>query len=562
LAEDKELLRFQKACEEAQRYRPNFSRNFAVIKPAIGFLSKDGVKKFYFVLWFPSEKFENPDQEYGGVLMGPKPWIVTSNGEGRGEIILWHRENLISERIWPESDVDYFDLRWSAEDFWGYWQSGEAPTAREVYDEVVALLKRYVEFQHEAHYAIVALWIIGTYLHPLFTTYPFLYFHGTRGVGKSKTLNFIRMVAFNAINSVGITASSLFRCCQGQAATLLIDESGYLRNKQRYDELRTLLYGRYKDGATVQRTDRDTGRVQHYRVFGPTALANIEGLEDVLQDRVIEIVMLRSLNPAILNSEISEDNPVWQRIRNKLYRLAHRRWRELEQTTEQTEQTDQPTIPLGGGVLSGRALELWKPILQLAKWVGEDVFNLVLQYAQTHEEMRREEENVLSNEHTLLAVLLNRVEKDDYYNLKDIKRWMADEIGCEPTWLTERWISNALKRFGFAKKRKMKSIQIYLSVDALKNAAARIGLTPPPTNIVGSSASSASSANQISEPPAPASTDSPQQPKIRDLFKTTYKCRICGSIFASHEDFQTHLKLHGEQDALSRGLVSEPTATL
>jgi hypothetical protein len=37
VAEDKELLRFQKACEEAQKYRPNFSRNFAVIKPAIGF---------------------------------------------------------------------------------------------------------------------------------------------------------------------------------------------------------------------------------------------------------------------------------------------------------------------------------------------------------------------------------------------------------------------------------------------------------------------------------------------------------------------------------------------
>jgi len=61
----------------------------------------------------------------------------------------------------------------------------------------------------------------------------------------------------------------------------------------------------------------------------------------------------------------------------------------------------------------------------------------------------------------------------------------------------------------------------------------------------GSSASSASSAQ-------------PTQ-----LSKTTYKCDFCDSTFATQKDFQTHLKLHEVvQDALSRGLVHPPTATL
>jgi hypothetical protein len=481
VAEDKELLRFQKACEEAQKYRPNFSRNFAVIKPAIGFLNKDGVKKFYFVLWFPSEKFENPDQEYGGVLMGPKPWIVTSNGGGRGEIILWHRENLISERIWPESDVDYFDLRWDPEDFWGYWQSGEAPSSREVFNEIVDLLKQYVEYQHEAHYAIAALWIIGTYLQPLFKTYPYLYYHGEKGVGKTKTLNIIGLLAFNAVNSLSVTASSLFRICQGSAATLLIDETGYLRNKQRYEELRTLLYGRYKAGQRVQRTDRESGRVQHYRVFGPTALASIEGLEDVLADRVIEIIILRSLNPLILNKEVDDHDSVWQKIRNKLYRLAHRRWREFEQLSEGCA-SSAGSEATGDRALSGRSAELWRPLLLLAKWVGEDVYQLVLNYAVESERVKKESEKASSNNLILLQTLLKLVDRDDYYLIKNIRERVAEEVDEAPAWLTNEWVSRALKRFGFIERRRVgKGTQVHLTPNQVKDVAARFGIIPPPS---------------------------------------------------------------------------------
>ena len=964
MAEDKELLRFQKACEEAQKYRPNFSRNFAVIKPAIGFLNKDGVKKFYFVLWFPSEKFEDPDREYGGVLMGPKPWIVTSNGGGRGEIILWHRENLISERIWPESDVDYFDLRWDPEDFWGYWQSGEAPSSREVFNDIVDLLKQYVEYQHEAHYAIAALWIIGTYLQPFFKTYPYLYYHGEKGVGKSldgdavvltltktgevqpvkigdlvdealriggvvkegsyetcygnplgvkvlqlnpttlkvewvepkafirhpfkgemlrvktrlgreilatkdhsfivfkdgevsvvdgsslkvgdvfltvkhiptqqarpldwrlgylhgvflaegsrngqisshdqsvlniledymntlcipytkppsikgkglclsrqaikafrfsdfiksyegkglqyrkagaryktipdfvfaaneeyrrafiagyidgdgyvtkrgrgatphieviskskdiidkfgvllalegiiyttavkrhkkygvfyrlsivgsglnefmekvapfmrkmekvkrltsilsspprytladvvkgiagvlkninekrfsiytkkgkwasqynfrtgrmtlthlkeainqveelvkrtdisyelsilhrllqadvltdevvsieeesyegyvydlstpyenfvangvvvhntKTLNIIGLLAFNAVNSLSVTASSLFRICQGSAATLLIDETGYLRNKQRYEELRTLLYGRYKAGQYVQRTDRESGRVQHYRVFGPTALASIEGLEDVLADRVIEIIILRSLNPLILNKEVDDHDSVWQKIRNKLYRLAHRRWREFEQLSEGCA-SSAGSEATGDRVLSGRAAELWRPLLLLAKWVGEDVHQLVLNYAVESEKVKKESEKASSNNLILLQTLLKLVDRDDYYLIKNIRERVAEEVDEAPAWLTNEWVSRALKRFGFIERRRVgKGTQVHLTPNQVKDVAARFGIIPPPSPVAAQPAQPSQPTQPTEQQASSVEASTPTQP--------------------------------------------------
>jgi hypothetical protein len=573
---DKELLRFQKACEEARKYRANFRRNFAVIKPAIGFLNKDGVKKFYFVLWFPSEKFESPDQEYGGVLMGPKPWIVTSNGEGRGEIILWHRENLISERIWPESDIDYFDLRWEPEDFWDYWQTGEAPAAREVFDEIVALLKQYVEYQNEAHYAITALWIIGTYLQPFFKTYPYLYYHGEKGVGKTKTLNIIGLLAFNAVNSLSVTASSLFRICQSSAATLLIDETGYLKNKQRYEELRTLLYGRYKAGQSVQRTDKESGKVQKFRVFGPTALASIEWLEDVLADRVIEIIILRSLNPLILDKEVNDYDPVWGFLRNKLYRLAHRRWLEFEPLSTSCVGCANCELT-GDRVLSGRAAELWRPLLLLAKWVGEDVHRLVLNYAVEYEKVKREGEKSSSNNLTLLQTLLKLVDRDDYYFIKHIREKMVEEMNeGAPSWLTNEWVSRTLKRFGFVERRRVsKGTQIHLTPNQVKDVAARFCIIPPsspvasqlaqPTQLVENQTPSSEVEQQTSSAdtstptqpltptsatpskaeeaqPAPPTTPQPEdqteQPKSG---YTLFICR-CGFKAATKADFEAHRK--------------------
>jgi len=574
---DKELLRLEKGFKEAQKYRVSLKRRFVVLKPAVGVFAKGDVKRFYFVLWLPTEKFgHRDDPDYCGTLIGSKPWILTSNGEGRGEIILWDYYNLLAQGFLVESNIAYYDLRWDPEDIEDFWNMGHAPTSREVFGEIVALLKQYVEYQNDVHYVIVALWIIGTYLQPFFKTYPYLYYHGEKGVGKTKTLNIIGLLAFNAVNSLSVTASSLFRICQGSAATLLIDETGYLKNKQRYEELRTLLYGRYKAGQMVQRTDKESGKVQSFRVFGPTALASIEWLEDVLADRVIEIIILRSLNPLILNKEVDDYDSVWQKIRSKLYRLALGRWREFEQLSDSSDGCSS-CDPTGDRVLSGRAAELWRPLLLLAKWVGEDVFRLVLNYAVEYERVKREGEKASSNNLTLLQTLLKLVDRDDYYFIKHIREKMVEEMDeGAPAWLTNEWVSRTLKRFGFIERRKVgKGAQIHLSPNQVKDVAARFGIIPPPSLVASQpSQPSLPSPNPTPEPPAPTPTDAPQlspnlsnepltnnpphpQPTqlspptpltTKDQTKkplkssyTLFTCR-CGFQAAAKADFEAHLK--------------------
>jgi len=195
---------------------PDFSMKHQFIRPAVGLFTNEGVEHYYFQLWLPTE-VSNPNSmtvEYVEV----HPWMIVDTGE----LIEWESERLLERGLVAESGLAKFPLRWDLADLKRYCEKPEAPNPIEVYNKIIGEMKKYIEFRDEGHYTIIALWIIGSYLHPIFETYPFLYVGGTKGVGKTKTLRFIEMLAFNSVNSLSVSSASLYRICQGMAATLLI----------------------------------------------------------------------------------------------------------------------------------------------------------------------------------------------------------------------------------------------------------------------------------------------------------------------------------------------------
>jgi hypothetical protein len=368
--------------------------------------------------------------------------------------------------LYPASDVASYPLRWDLGDVkkWLCEQSNCKPN--EVYEKIVSAMKEYIDFTDERHYMFVAVWIIGTYFHQIFRSYPFIYFGGLKKVGKTKTLRFIEMLAHNAVNSLSVSAPSLFRLCQGAASTLLIDETGYLSNRQRYEELRTLLYGRYKKGQTVQRVEKtETGRmyVQEYEVYGPTALANIEGLEDVLADRAIQIILLRTLNKKINDSEIAPEDERWQEIRNSLYRLYLVHWREVSDIyrkfSDVSDVSDLVTLVYKGGLLSGRSLELWRPLFALAQWIDverqDKILGKLISLAEEVESERTLEDLTSTGESAVVSALQKMVQKDDWYPVKNVTAEAKANIDEAAEWLNTRWVGRCLRRLGFKEKRKM-----------------------------------------------------------------------------------------------------------
>ena len=65
-----------------------------------------------------------------------------------------------------------------------------------LYYKIIDVLKKYCDLR-EDYYKLVALWIIGTYFHDSFPTYPYLYFNAMRGSGKSRIMQLISKISKN-----------------------------------------------------------------------------------------------------------------------------------------------------------------------------------------------------------------------------------------------------------------------------------------------------------------------------------------------------------------------------
>ena len=104
------------------------------------------------------------------------------------------------------------------------------PTGQEgVYRELVAVLKRYLEFQDEGHYGLIGAWIVATYFHRCFNAFPFLFFYGKKQSGKSRALDFLERLSFNAIKVKGVSVPSLADSIDAVRATFLMDQAEIFR---------------------------------------------------------------------------------------------------------------------------------------------------------------------------------------------------------------------------------------------------------------------------------------------------------------------------------------------
>jgi len=56
---------------------------------------------------------------------------------------------------------------------------------RGVYGQIIDILKEYSDLE-EHNYKIIALWIIGTYMHDQFSSYPYLFLNAMKGSGKKQ----------------------------------------------------------------------------------------------------------------------------------------------------------------------------------------------------------------------------------------------------------------------------------------------------------------------------------------------------------------------------------------
>lgn len=370
--------------------------------------------------------------------------------------------------------------------------------------KIKTILKKFMDFQREEDYTLISLWIVGTYLHKQFSTYPYLYFNAMKGSGKTRMLKIISNLANNGKLVGSMTEAVLFRTASQR--TLCIDELEPAAKGR--ENLQLLLNSGYKKGLTVDRmTKKKTAegeeqQVETFEVYCPIALANIWGMDNTLLDRCISLILEKSNKSKITKLiETFESDKSFIEIRDELTKIANsikktnlfgdvfQEWNNYQlnvvnevsivnkvnevnivniNNNEEDAGKTHKTLrhydiydiyhtfqtlfsSINATNLNGRDLELFFPVFILADICGvlDEIIFLSKEIVKERQLQDREENRDVK--------LIEFIAQSSYTNFITVEKVVLDFIdfvGVEEKWINSRGISRALKRIGLVLDRR------------------------------------------------------------------------------------------------------------
>lgn len=506
--------------------RPLLGEKITEIHPAIDIFDNKAVVG----VWIPSEikevRHRDGKDDEVRVVRRMMPYHVSSKRE-----ITLLDDTLKNNGYMLSCEPVRIPQRWGQDDLEAFLNNESSPpNPWELMVELARTWKEHVDFEDPREYLYRALWDMGTYFIPIFTTYPYDYFGGVKNTGKTTALMVHCALDFNAAGSGNVTTSSMYRLIQNSRCTFCVDETETLGQKvndrmtERTYELRNVMLSGYKKGMPVYRSEKreSTGKImpEPYETFGPKATACIKGLEEVLADRCKKTIMRRA-NPGRIKKSVDLADPKWETLRNKMYRLFMCYWAKVSEIYTSGIKTGEHSELVNQLCEGTREMELWKPILTMAHFVSEhepekkdDIFGefseynddskkqaslsqftsspsslveVMLQLANESQQVKKQDDLSDSSENVLVIALLSWVTapefSDDYYPLNVIKNLMLQyyDEHEKQDWITNRWIALALRRLGFKDSRRIGTgYQYMIRKKKVEDIANRLGLELSP----------------------------------------------------------------------------------
>lgn len=359
------------------------------------------------------------------------------------------------------------------------------------YEDIIEVLKYYVQMPEE-YYHIISIWILGSYLQQSFESFPYLFLNAMRGSAKTRTLRLISNLAYKSNGHVetGINETTLYRTEKG--ATLVLDEFENVGKKEK-SELRQYLNAAYKKGMSVSRSRKVSAKgnenyvLDKFEPYRPIAMANIWGMEEVLGDRCITLVLEKSSDPSFIkiiedfssNQFIKDIKRTLEIIQCSLCSVVTKKnitktWNNYikdkytNYTTTLTPLTPLTTLTtpttlssrileeelflkIDSAGIDGRNLELYLPLLITSLILNQDIFLKTLEIAKSLVSSKKNDELNESKDVSLFDfVSRNQSYILDFVNVSDLTRQFREFLGNmddqEDNWLNSKWMGRALKR--------------------------------------------------------------------------------------------------------------------
>ena len=381
----------------------------------------------------------------------------------------------------------------------------------ESYEGIIEVLKYYCDLK-EQQYSLIALWIIGTYIHDGFETYPYLFFNAMKGSGKTRTMKLIIALSHEGNLVLSPREAMLFRT----KGTLGIDEFEGI-NRKGWENVRELLNAAYKKGIKVQRTKKvhknneETFEVEEFEPFRPIVMSNIWGMEEVLGDRCFETILEKSIRPDITKKiENFQSNPQILKIKEVLTDvkcslcsvvasegiyirwndyISHKHITTLYTQTTDTTLTTQTTpnldfkeeelfLKIDNSNIDGRHLELALPLFLISNFINEDTFDKTLITIKDLIAHKKEDDFTESRDVSFIDFISNFPDNTGMISVKRLAEQFKEfiqEDESEEKWINSKWVGRALKRLGLAidKRRVSRGTEVNLDIKkALKKMEA------------------------------------------------------------------------------------------
>jgi len=345
---------------------------------------------------------------------------------------------------------------------------------KDSYFDIIKILKKYCDIE-ESYYGIIALWIIGTYVHSDFKTYPYLFFNAMKGSGKTRILELIATLSKNGRMLNSLTETVLFRT----SGTLCIDEFEGI-GKKGNENLRELLNSAYKKGSKVIRFRKMSNRgeekqvLEEFDVFRPIVMANIWGMENVLADRCITIILEKSNNPKITKKVqlFDEEKKLHQNFAFldalcslcsfipilKVYKDWNIICNNTTYNTYNTYNTYTTQTTLNNNInhlfkviknsdeFNGRDLEISLPLLIIASIIDKNILDSTIESLKKII-IERKQEDILENRDVSLIDFLSQENDEGFFiSVNRLNDKFCEFLQIRSEDINPRWMGRALKR--------------------------------------------------------------------------------------------------------------------
>lgn len=364
-----------------------------------------------------------------------------------------------------------------------------------IYKKIIKILKKYLDLE-EDNYLLVTIWILGTYFHNSFRSYPYLFFNAMKGSGKSRALNLITILSKDGIVLNSLTEAVLFRT----TGTLGIDEFEGV-GKKGNENLRELLNSAYKKTGKVFRMKKVSGKggetqeVEEFEVYRPIIMANIWGMDETLGDRCIQIILEKSVNKKIVkliedfeqNFQIMEvleliskgngsygSSGALQRIQQNWNNFIENMGKDTSITPDSSITSNSSITSLlynkiNNTQLLGRDLELFFPLFLISDLCGklDEMLKISIKIVK-----ERKEKDIYESTDVQVYDFVSQYQNTSFVKVSDLTSQFRVFIGTqekEDSWINTRWFGKSIKRLKLDKEKKRSNgMLVILNIDKAK----------------------------------------------------------------------------------------------